>query len=51
MPTKIHTAYLDWQLSIGDNKWVEVTAGSEIFKTHIRNIKERFQLIHQASTL
>ena len=49
--TRVHTANLDHELSIGSDKWVEVHAGSQSFKTYVRNIKERFQLIHQAATL
>ena len=49
--TRVHTANLDRQLSNGVDKWIEVNAGSSTFKTYVRNIKERFQLIHQAATL
>ena len=49
--TRVHTANLDRQLSNGDDKWIEVNAGSSTFKTYVRNIKELFHLIHQAATL
>ena len=49
--TRVHTANLDRQLSNGVDKWTEVNAGSSTLKTYVRNIKERFQLIHQAATL
>ena len=49
--TQVHKANLDRQLSVGEDKWVEVEAGSQQFKNYVRNIKERCQLIHQAATL
>ena len=49
--TRVHTANLDRELDDGSNTWVEVDAISDQFKKYVRNIKERFQLIHQASTL
>ena len=49
--TRIHTANLENQISIGDDRWIRVKAGSNEFKRYVRSIKERMQLIHQAATL
>ena len=49
--TRIHTAYMEKQISDKNDRWIEVDAGSQMFKKYVRSIKERFQLIHQAATL
>ena len=49
--TRTHTANLERQLTIGEDRWILVKAGSNDFKRYVRSIKERLQLIHQASTL
>ena len=48
---RVHTVNLDRELDNGSNKWVKVDAMSDQLKRYIRNIKERFQLIHQVLTL
>ena len=49
--TRVHTAAPDRELLDGFNTWINVEAGSPDFKRHVRIIKERFQLLHQAATL
>ena len=49
--TKANTAAREYDVSVGHDRWIEVQASSFSFKTYVKSIKERFQLIHQAATM
>ena len=49
--TRLHTANIERQLTVGSDVWVEVNASSDMFKYYVKSLKERIQLLHQAATL
>ena len=48
---KQNTAAREYDVSVGQDKWIEVYASSFSFKTYVKSIKERFRLIYQAATM